>query len=66
MRFDIAEEGCLSIPGVFGDVKRWRKVTVEYLDQAGNKQTIKAPVFLSRVLQHEIDHLDGILFIDNL
>lgn len=65
-RTAVAEEGCLSLPMVFGDVKRFRTVTVEYYDTEGKKQTIKAPVFLSRVLQHEIDHLDGILFIDKL
>ncbi len=66
MRTETIEEGCLSIPGVFGRVKCWRKITVEYLDQDGNKKTLKAHPFLSRVIQHEIDHLDGILFIDKL
>jgi len=66
IRTDVQEEGCLSIPGVFGMVKRFRKVTVEYLDQNGVKQILKAPPFLSRVIQHESDHLDGVLFINKL
>lgn len=56
------EEGCLSFPGLFFPVKRHAKVTVEAQDRKGNKITIKADGLLSRVLQHEIDHLDGVLF----
>ncbi|MGB0757038.1 MAG: peptide deformylase [Patescibacteria group bacterium] len=62
----VAEEGCLSLPGIYGAVKRKRKVTVEYLDEHGNKKTLKAHPFLSRVIQHELDHLDGILFTSKL
>lgn len=59
------EEGCLSVPNVFGEVKRHKKITCKYTDK--NKKIIKleAKGLLARVLQHEIDHLDGILFIDN-
>ncbi len=57
------DEGCLSVPKVFGTVKRWHGVTVKYFDENGQEKTIKARGLLARVLQHEIDHLDGILFI---
>lgn len=58
------EEGCLSIPGVWGDVKRNSSVTVEYIDVKGEQHILEAKGFYARVCQHEIDHLDGILFID--
>ncbi|WP_346354549.1 peptide deformylase [Azotosporobacter soli] len=57
-------EGCLSVPGVFGDVERCTKVVVEGLNRSGRKVRINAEGFLARVLQHEIDHLQGILFIE--
>lgn len=62
----IHEEGCLSVPGIFEDVKRAEFVTVEYLDMHGNQQTIEADELLSICLQHENDHLDGIVFIERL
>lgn len=58
------EEGCLSIPGVFGQVKRHKKITVEYRTPKGKKLLMAAEGLLARVIQHENDHLDGILFID--
>ena len=58
------EEGCLSIPGVFGTVERPQKITLEGLNLFGKKIKIKAVGLLARVFQHEIDHLDGVLFID--
>lgn len=58
------EEGCLSVPEIFGIVRRWKSVTVAYLDREGSMKTIKSSGLLARCLQHEIDHLDGILFID--
>lgn len=58
------EEGCLSIPGVFGNVKRYRTIDCSFLDTEGKKQTAKAEGLLARIIQHEIDHLDGVLFID--
>jgi peptide deformylase len=61
-----AEEGCLSIPGIFAPVTRAARVTVTARDLDGPPTTIKAEGLLARVLQHEIDHLDGILFIDRL
>jgi peptide deformylase len=57
-------EGCLSVPGKYGTVKRHEKITVEAYDEAGKKFTRGASKFFARVLQHEIDHLDGTLFID--
>lgn len=62
----LAEEGCLSIPGVYAQVERYKKIQVEYQDLSGRKQKIEAEDLFSRVIQHEIDHLDGILFIDRL
>jgi peptide deformylase len=58
------EEGCLSFPGKFIPVKRSKKVKVEAQDRKGNKVKIEAEGMLARAMQHEIDHLDGILFID--
>lgn len=58
------EEGCLSVPDVFGQVKRHAKIYCQYIDQDGKIVKIKAEGLFSRVIQHEIDHLDGILFID--
>ncbi len=60
----VCREGCLSIPGKLGDVTRPQKVTVEALNEKGEKIKIKAEGLLAVVLSHEIDHLDGILFID--
>ena len=61
-----SEEGCLSIPGVIETVDRAAEVVVEYQDHRGETRTIEGADLLSRALQHEIDHLDGILFIDRL
>lgn len=61
---DEVEEGCLSLPGVFGMVKRPTKITVEAYDLKGKKFTITDDTFLARVLQHEIDHLHNILIAD--
>lgn len=58
------EEGCLSVPGTFGQVKRAERVRVKTYDRYGKKWDIKARGLLAHVLQHEIDHLDGIVFID--
>jgi len=60
------EEGCLSVPEIRGPVKRWGKVTVEALNLDGEKVRIEATDILARALQHEIDHLNGVLFIDHL
>ena len=62
----VAEEGCLSIPDVTADVKRPENIVVEGLDAHGEFVHIEADGLLARVLQHEIDHLNGILFIDRI
>lgn len=59
-------EGCLSIKDVYGKVPRYPKVRVRALDENGNELRIKAEGFLARVLQHEIDHIHGKLFIDHI
>lgn len=58
------EEGCLSLPNVFGFIKRNKKIKVRALNREGQPVEFQAADLLSRVIQHEIDHLDGILFID--
>ncbi|MBI5810338.1 MAG: peptide deformylase [Deltaproteobacteria bacterium] len=62
----VYEEGCLSVPGVTADVTRADKVTVKALNRDGNPIEISAEGLLAIVIQHEIDHLDGLLFIDRL
>ena len=62
----IHEEGCLSLPGYFAQIERPAECQVEYLDYSGKKQSLKATGLLSTCIQHEIDHLNGILFIDYL
>jgi len=60
------QEGCLSIPGVYEDIERAKHVKVEYLDRDGNKQSIEDDGFLAVAMQHEMDHLDGKVFIEKL
>ena len=60
------EEGCLSVPNQFAEIDRPKTCEVEYLDYNGNKQNLKAEGLLATCIQHEIDHLEGILFIDYL
>ena len=62
----VAEEGCLSIPDIFADVTRPDRVVIEALDPAGNRYRKEAIGLKARAIQHEIDHLDGILFLDHL
>lgn len=62
----VGQEGCLSIPGLYGDVARAAKVTVEAYDRRGRPVAFDAEGLPARVLQHEIDHLDGVLFIDKV
>ena len=62
----IAEEACLSIPGFTSDVKRKQRVVIEAYDREGRLMEIEASELLARVFQHEIDHINGILFIDRL
>jgi peptide deformylase len=61
-----AEEGCLSIPEVYGDVSRPERVVLEATDRHGNRFRKEATGLKARAIQHEIDHLDGILFLDHL
>ncbi|MDS1138264.1 peptide deformylase [Nitratireductor indicus] len=63
---NVHEEGCLSIPDYYADVERPARVTVNYMDIEGKKQTVEADGLLATCLQHEIDHLNGVLFIDYL
>ena len=60
------EEGCLSVPNQFAEVDRPSKCEIEYLDYDGNKKLLKADGLLATCVQHEMDHLEGILFIDYL
>lgn len=60
------EEGCLSIPDYYAEVERPAQVTVDYVDREGKKQQIEAEGLLATCLQHEIDHLNGVLFIDHI
>jgi len=62
----IGQEGCLSIPGLYGDVKRSAYVEVEAMDRRGRELTYELEGMPARIAQHEIDHLDGILFIDKV
>ncbi len=59
-------EGCLSVDGVYGKVPRWEKVRVRALDLDGNEIRFKAEGFLARVIQHEVDHTNGLLFVDHI
>lgn len=59
-------EGCLSIPGYVGEVERQTEVTVRGLNRHGRRQRIRAKGFLARVFQHEVDHTNGVLYIDRL
>jgi peptide deformylase len=62
----VAEEGCLSIPGVYLDVVRPQVVEVSFKDESGRPRTMQATDLLARCIQHEIDHLNGILFVDRV
>jgi len=63
---NIYEEGCLSIPDYYAEVERPKRLKVRYIDAQGHTQEIEADGLLATCLQHEIDHLDGILFIDHI
>ncbi|MEK7131756.1 MAG: peptide deformylase [Patescibacteria group bacterium] len=58
------EEGCLSVPNIYGSVRRYKKIKVSALNTAGEKIEFVATDFFARIIQHEIDHLNGILFIE--
>lgn len=63
---NVYSEGCLSIPGIYGDVKRPASITVEYYNEDGEKFTEKFDKFACRMVQHEMSHLDGDMFVDHL
>lgn len=63
---NVYEEGCLSIPDYYAEVERPERVRVRYLDRNGKESEVEADGLLATCLQHEIDHLDGILFIDHI
>jgi peptide deformylase len=60
------QEGCLSVPTFYEDIKRYELISINYKDRQGNAKTLNADGLLSIALQHEIDHLNGVLFIDKL
>lgn len=60
----IGTEGCLSVPNLIGDVERYESITVKSLNRQGKPMKIKAKGWLARILQHEIDHLHGVIFTD--
>ncbi len=62
----VYEEGCLSIPDYYAEVERPAQVTVDYLDRQGRQQQLAADGLMATCLQHEIDHLNGVLFIDHI
>lgn len=62
----VYQEGCLSVPSFYEDINRFERVCVNYQDREGNTKTIEAEGLLSIAIQHEIDHLNGVLFIDKL
>jgi peptide deformylase len=62
----VGEEGCLSVPGIFEKVERAERVTVHYLDPEGQAQTLVAEGLLAVCIQHELDHLNGTVFVDHL
>ena len=66
LELDSFEEGCLSIPGVYADLDRPAAVRVQALNERGRRFTLEAEGFLARVVQHELDHLNGVLFTDRL
>jgi len=63
---NMGREGCLSVPDFTGNVIRAEKIKVKYTDETGNKHEIESSGFEARAIQHEIDHLDGLLFLDRL
>ena len=62
----VYQEGCLSLPGIYADVKRWNRITVEALDRHGNPFILEAEGLLAVCIQHEMDHLAGKVFVDHL
>jgi peptide deformylase len=63
---EVFEEGCLSVPGETSDIERWSEITVKSLDANGSPIEFEARNITARILQHEIDHLNGVLFVDRI
>jgi len=63
---EYGEEGCLSFPDIQAEVERWIKITISYQDLDGKEHTMSADDWLARIIQHELDHLEGVLFTDRL
>lgn len=63
---EFGEEGCLSFPGIHAEVERWVSITLTYQDLGGAEQTLATDGWLARIIQHELDHLEGVLFTDRL
>jgi peptide deformylase len=63
---EFGEEGCLSFPGIQAEVERWIDITVTFQDLDGKEQVLTANEWLARIVQHELDHLEGVLFTDRL
>ena len=63
---EVQEEGCLSFPGIYTPVSRPTEVTVRYMDRDGNQQEIHTKALLARAIQHELDHLNGVLLVDSM
>lgn len=63
---EVAEEGCLSLPGKYGQVERFTAVSVEFFDLDGGRQVLDLTGLNARIIQHETDHLNGVLFIDRI
>ena len=64
--FEFGEEGCLSFPSIYAEVERHKSVVVKYQDLHAAEQTVKFEDFLARIVLHEMDHLQGVLFVDRL
>ena len=65
-KLDYGEEGCLSFPGIYAEVERHQEIVVEYQDTAGEKREEHLDGFVARIILHEMDHLQGVLFVDRL
>ena len=64
--WEVGEEGCLSVPGVYDEVRRAYAIELKAFDETGKPVELKAEGYLARAIQHEIDHLNGVLFVDRL
>jgi peptide deformylase len=62
----LGREGCLSLPHLTANVNRAEKITVKYVDKEGNEKRVDSSDYEARVIQHEMDHLDGLLFLDRV